>query len=545
MCCILFTALFLTYCANESVPQGGAPDAKAPEIKKSSPQNKSVFFKGDKIEIIFNEFLKETGFAHTLISPPLEKQPDFRISGKKLTVKIKSSLRDSTTYTINFADDIKDLNEGNYMGNFTFVFSTGSYIDSQKLSGSVLMAKDNSTPEGIIVALYSQDTVDGILYAKPVYFSKTDKTGQFNIENIKEGKYHIYALKDQNFNYIYDQPNEQIAFSDSLIDITDTISKNVKLLLFEENKQKLRLDEARSMEPGKLLIIYNKPVSKFNLTWKNNSEEKFYWFAPTKDTIIYWYSKFYTEKDTLFATVNDSIFDTVRMNLKFIKKEMLDSVSRFSLITVNQSNKDVKNNSVKSFLSIQELYKPLKLNFTIPVAEINETKVIKILEDSTDNLFTPQFIVDKTTKQFITTDFEKKENTKYTLEISDSALQDIFGTWNKKVVYHFTTNGKSNYGNIRISLKTDHPEKFYTIKLLNTAGETVHDFSITGNEEKLVTVENILEGSYKFIVIEDTNKNGKWDTGDFKKKIQPEKVFTYKDVYQLKGGWDLDAVIKF
>ena len=146
---------------------------------------------------------------------------------------------------------------------------------------------------------------------------------------------------------------------------------------------------------------------------------------------------------------------------------------------------------------------------------------------------------------YVEANFEKKENTKYVVEIPDSALQDIFGTWNKKLTYQFTSNSKTSYGNLHITLKTEHPENYYTIHLLNSANEVVKEFFFTGNGERKVSADNILAGAYKFEVIDDTNKNGVWDTGDFKQKIQPEKIYTYKDIYQLKGGWDLDVEVKF
>jgi hypothetical protein len=124
-------------------------------------------------------------------------------------------------------------------------------------------------------------------------------------------------------------------------------------------------------------------------------------------------------------------------------------------------------------------------------------------------------------------------------------FKDVFGTYNKKFAYKFTTNTKDNYGNLRITLKTEHPEKNYVIKLQTQSGTPVKEFYLSGNGERRVSALNVLAGGYKFVVIEDENKNGKWDSGSFKKKTQPEKIFTYKEVYQLKGGWDLDVEVKF
>ncbi len=544
-CCkIALIFVLFTRCANESVPQGGKQDAVPPVSKKISPPDKSLQFKEDKIHITFDEFIKPSGFAQTIISPPLEKRPDFTVSGKTLTIKLKGTLRTNTTYTINFAEDIKDLNEGNTANNFTYVFSTGDFIDSQSVSGKVILAKDNKPAEAVVVALYPEDSINGILKTKPYYFAKTNTQGQFQISNIKAGKYFVYALQDQNYNYLYDQPNEMIAFSDSILKLTDSVSSTINLLLFDENKNKLKLNEVRSIAPGHLQISYTQPINNFKLNGELFSDGDFALFYDSNDTINYWYSNHYINKTDIYLIANDTLFDTSRIELKFISKDSLLTNRANSLSIVNQlvTTKDKAEN--KDIWNVADLYKPLKINLSRPVTYINQSKQLQII-DSSGHVVEHKFSLDEKTKQTLLFELEKKENTLYSLEIPDSTFQDILGTWNKKTIYKFRTTGKDNYGNLRITLKTDHPENYYIVRLLNANDEIMKEFLFTGNGERKVSVENILSGSYKFLVIDDKNRNGKWDTGNFKNKIQPEKMFIYKDTYQLKGGWDLDAEVKF
>ncbi len=542
---LVFSAFILTRCAQESAPTGGKQDQEPPRAKKISPPDKSIHFRSSKIEITFNEFIKETGFSQTLISPVMDKRPDFKVSGKTLTIKLKSPLSDSTTYTINFADDIKDLNEGNTASNFTYVFSTGNFIDSQEVYGNVLLAKDNTPAENIVVALYPLDSTDGILNSKPVYFAKTDKSGEFEIKNVKTGGYNIYALKDQNYNYLYDQPNELIAFSDSLIDLNDSVFKKITLLLFDEKKGKLKVDEVRSISPGQLKISYTKPINSLKINGNLASDDDFYWFYDSKDSLTYWYSKYYIDRTSLFLAANDTLLDTVRMDLKYIANDSLLAMPQNFLGIVNQTNTSKERKENKEVFNIQELYKALKIEFTRPITGINETKSLHITEDTTGKVVDGRFYLDEKTKQFVFVEFDKRENTAYSVEIPDSMFQDLFKTWNKNLTYKFRTNSKDAYGNLHITLKTNQPENSYVVKLLNAGNEPVKEFFLSGDAEKKVSVENILSGSYKFLVIEDRNKNGKWDTGNFADKIQPEKMFLYKDTYQLKGGWDLDVEVKF
>lgn len=541
----LFVALLSNSCANESVPQGGDIDKAPPKITKTFPANKSLQFSSDKIQMVFDEFLKPTGFTKTLISPPLSKNPEYHIEGKKLIIKLKSPLRDSTTYTLNFADDIKDLNEGNALNNFTYVFSTGSYIDSQTISGTVISAKDNEPISDVIISLYPKDSIDGVTYSKPYYFAISDKAGTFQINNIKSGEYLMFGLKDQNNNYKYDQPNELIGFLQQPVILTDSNNITKSLRLFSENNKKLKVNDVRSIEPGQLMFTFSKPITNFKLNWSGFSNTDFAWIYPTNDTVIYWYSKYYATNDSFFITINDTILDTLSIKLKHIDKDSINNDGYKNFIPNNQaikSNISLKKEDKRSQAS---LYQPHKINFTWPIIEINPQAKFQITEDSNQNILTPTVTIDEKTKQAANIDFEKKPQTDYTLTIQDSALKNIFGVWNKKIVQHIVTDKKENYGNLNITLKTQHPEKYYVVQLLGAGKEPVKEFFFTGNGERKVVAENMPAGTYQFVVIEDDNHNGKWDTGSFINKIQPEKIFTYKDSYQLKGGWDLDVEVKF
>lgn len=543
---MLLIALLLVRCANESTPQGGKKDDKPPKAKKISPENKTLHFHSDKITITFDEYIKPTGFAQTIISPPLEKRPDFKVSGKTLTIKLKSPLRDSTTYTINFAEDIKDVNEGNIASNFTYVFSTGDFIDSQKVNGKVLLAKDNSAADGVIIGLYPEDSANAIKTSKPYYFAKTDKNGAFKLNNIKAGKYWVYALKDQNYNYIYDQPNEQIAFLDSIISLRDSLNPTIELRIFEEVTGKISYQGYKAIAPGNLQFHFNKSLKTFKASSNLDSDQNFWYFSDKKDTINYWYSKYYIKNTMMFLVANDSINDSTTIELKYIVKDSLEGKRKYALEAVNQTNSNQSGRNIKETVNTQDLYKPLKIQFTRPIIGINEANVPHLSEDSVEKSISTKFYVDKKTKQFVTFDFPIKESTSYTLQVPDSTFQDIFGTWSKKFIYKFKTNSRDNYGNLIVKLKSQDINKSYIVRILNSqSNELVKEITFTGESEKVITIENVPAGNYKVTAIDDTNKNGEWDSGNFKTRTQPEKIINYKDGYTLKGGWDLDMEIKF
>ncbi len=570
---VIAIALVLTCCANEKAPEGGKKDTTPPKAKKMYPASKSLHFTSDKIHITFNKFIKSTGFSQTLISPPLEKRPDFKIVNKTLTIKLKSPLRDSTTYTFNFAEDIKDVNEGNILNNFTYVFSTGDFIDSQRLAGKVIIAKDNSLADGVIVSLYPQDSVNAIKRSKPFYFAKTDKSGSFLINNIKAGHYNVFALKDENYNYIFDQPNEMIAFYDSLVYLNDTFPqnnapvlkndfkkdtttaikdsiqrkndphlKNIELSLFADGG-KIRFLGNKAIALGNIQFYYSQPVSNFQLHVEPPSERVLWYPNDTKDTINYWYSNYYDKKGAFYLSVNDSILDTTRITLNYINIDSFSANKKYRLSVVNQTDtsKSGKNNGEN--YTAQELYKPVKIFFTRPIVEINESKAPVFYQDSVKKDLPLKLSIDEPSKLSTSFDFTKTENTKYTIEFPDSSFKDIFGSWNRKIIYKFKTTSKDAYGNINLTLKNSHPEKNYLIKLIDRTGAVIKEISFTGEKERKINIPNVAASDYKIIAVDDANGNGKWDTGDFKKKRQPEKVINFKEVHSLKGGWDMDIEV--
>lgn len=541
---IIAVCWLLVACANESVPQGGEKDNTPPKLKRSIPQNGTTHFSSSKIELQFNEYLRPTGFNQTIISPDIDKKPTYTVSGKKLIMKINSELKPNTTYTINFGEDIQDLNESNKLENFTYVFSTGDYIDSLSIKGKILNAKDNSPVENTIASLYAKDSTKDITNCKPQYFTKCAKDGSFTIRNIKPGEYFVYGLKDQNYNFIYDQPNELIAFYNNAINITDSFVKNIDLSLFDELPEKVKLTDYRSEVPGNTIFCFNQTINNIKIKSSPSLLEEFVSANETKDTISYWYSNIYAKKVTLLITVNDTITDTLRMDLKTMSTDSLKNIRSNSLYIVNQGiaskmgGIDVNDNRK------EELFKPFKINLSRPITEINKNKHVQIYKDSSLLNQLVDLQIDKNDSRQISFALNKTENTKYKIILPDSILSDFSGMWNKQLVYQCSTDNKTNYGNISITLQCDSTDKNYLIELYNETDRLINKYPITTLQSKKLSIENIPVGSYKFRVIDDLNNNGKWDTGIFKDKKQPERVIMFKEAYQLKGGWDLDITLK-
>lgn len=530
-------------CATESAPLGGKEDTEPPKIKAANPPDKSINFSSQQIEITFNEYIQDNGFAQAVISPEVEPKPTFALRGKTLFIKLKAKLLPNTTYTINFGDDIKDLNASNLLQNFTYVFSTGSYIDSQSISGRVKLAKDDTDADGVMVGLYQSDKQLPLLSERPKYFAKTNKAGTFSINNIKPGEYTVYALKDQNTNSIYDQPNELVGFLDTAIRLIDTIAPSVNLMVFNELPPVAKIQTYKNSEPGKLTIKYNTPISKFKADSKLFKNGFMAWQNAQNDSITVWFSDYYTKFDTVYLCTNDTIFDTLRLELKTLSKDSVLQLSKHKLYIQNQQVKSISAEKSVTNIAQSVLYATHKINLSRPILSISDFKTVQIVEDSNQKIIVPKFWLDETTRQTLYIDFERKPNTLYKLIIADSLFVDMWGLYNTKLEQRFSTNSTDNYGNIKLTIKTKEPEKKYVVKILNSTEEEVASYYLDNVKEKKDVLKNLPEGNYKAVVFEDTNGNGEWDTGNLRQKRQPENAIPFKDTYTLKGGWDLDLEI--
>ena len=219
--CLLLMAFFAQQCANAVAPTGGPKDNTPPRVIEAVPVNQSINFSGKKIEITFDEYITlENANQNVLISPPLSEKPDIKLKNKTVVVKFKENLAPNTTYTINFGSAIKDLHEGNLFKDYVYSFSTGDHIDTLAIAGKVLDAADKKPVENAYVGLYAgdRDNLDSLpMTVAPNYITKTDKEGNFRLAGLADKKYLVFAIKDVNSNLYFDQPNEEVAFLDSLV----------------------------------------------------------------------------------------------------------------------------------------------------------------------------------------------------------------------------------------------------------------------------------------------------------------------------------------
>ncbi len=515
----LILILIVANCAKRGRPTGGDIDEIPPVMENASPKNKSVNFNAKKIKINFDEYVKLKDVSTQLIvSPPLKYNPIITPLGtasKFISIKILDTLKENTTYSINFGNSVVDNNEGNALESFKYVFSTGSYVDSLKISGNSYDAFNQESDEDVLIMLYEIDSVytDSIIYKeKPMYVSSTLDSTIFELTNLKEGKFQAIAIKQQNKDYIYKPKQDKIGFLKEIIslphDTTFTISLFKEILPFE-------FFRGSEIAKGHIIFSYEgkKDSLKLRLLDKMSDEFKSEMvFEKGKDTLNYWFNEI--EKDSLlFEISNLEFIDTVSVKLKLEKQDTL-----------------VIKNNIGSVINLKDTF---SISSTIPISNIDISKITVHDIDTVAVSFDTKIDVYKN-NLFI--NFDKKYKNQYKIDLLPNAINDVFGNTNDTISYTVKTKTLEDYG--VINLQISNVNSPVIIEMIDEKGEIYAIEKIKTN--KTLSFQNLDPKTYLFRAIYDDNDNGKWDTGDFLNRIYPEKVIYFETPLELRANWELN-----
>lgn len=521
-----------TRCAQIAQLSGGKKDISPPKIISCSPNNASLNFNSKTIEIQFDEYITLKDVANQfIITPQLKEIPEFQTHGKKLKITIKENLQPNTTYKLSFGNAICDLNESNILQNFEYIFSTGSIIDSLALHGKILNYLDKKPESQILVGLYFKNSPDSIIYReKPLYVSKTSMDGNFNFNYLPDTYFRILAIKDQNKNFLYDGSDEQIAFTKELVHAGD--SSNIVLNLFKEKPTKNFIKKYYSPEYGKAYIIYNKS----QLDIKEVS---------AKGLIQY---KLNILKDTL-SLYYDNKFDTLEVFIKH-KSNITDTayIKTFTEISVNKQydNGSIKYNLKTNLNSILDFFDLPTFELNVPIQSKNiGIQKIQLSEQSDSGFINlpVSLILDTGLVNSFKLKANFKQETNYILTINKGSLTDTRKRINDSVTYKFKTTSEDDYSVLKMKLIFPKKEN-YLVRLLNDKEqiiiERIVEFSLTSASEKIIEYKDLIPGNYFIRVVEDINKNGLFDEGNYFLNQQPEVIYINPTPIKLLAGWEIE-----
>ena len=582
----------ITYsCASMGTPDGGPYDEMPPKFVGSSPQLRAVNVKSQKFELEFDEFIKlEKASEKVIISPPQMEQPEIKVVGKKVVGEFFDSLKDSTTYTIDFSDAIVDNNEGNPMGHFTYSFSTGAVIDTMEVAGTVLNAANLEPIKGIQVGLH-KNLNDSALVKLPFdRVSRTDSRGHFSIRGVAPGKYRIYALMDGNQNYLFDSKTEMIAYSDSIIvpSMTpatrqDTVWKDtltidtiktvgytrflpddIILRAFkEENTRQYFVKSQRDKENHFILKFSAKADTLPTLTGLNfDAKDAFvietnegndsicYW---VKDSLVYLMDTLQIKMDYLYTDSLEQLVpktDTIYLANKLTREQR----EKLAQKEAEEKEKERKKKEKKGekiepepfpFLkmnvdapSSMDVNKNILLTFEEPVAHIDTSAIhmsVKVdsLWEETPFIFRADSVIPR--QYEILAEWEPEKE--YQLKIDSAGIVGLYGLHINKVEQTLKVKKLDEYGTLLLNIKGADPHAI--VELLDSSEKVLRQQSVTpeGTADFYYLAPN---AKYYVRLFNDRNGNKVWDTGKFEEGIQPEEVYYLPKVWEMKANFEFE-----
>ncbi|TRZ45834.1 Ig-like domain-containing protein [Robertkochia solimangrovi] len=520
----LFFVLFLGFlnCAKRGTPTGGPKDETPPSIISSRPENNTTNFKGNEIRITFDEYIKLKDLQKQLIvSPPLEYTPIIYPQGsasKYIDIEIQDTLQENSTYVFNFGQSVVDNTEGNPYSYFSYVFSTGDYIDSLNLGGFVADAELKKPDNFISVMLYKIDTAftDSIIYKKPpTYITNTlDSAVNFNLSNLKDGKYMLIAMKDNAGDHRFDPKSDKIAFLDHYIEVpNDTL---YQLTLFKEIPA-FRATRPNMAFKNMITFGYEGDPEGMEIKLLSDHPQDFKYTtikASDKDSINYYFTPFETDS-LLFEVGNKKFIDTFTVRIRDLYNDSLAFKAQNS-----------------GAIGLEEDF---MISSNVPMESIDDAKITIMDKDSVNVPFT--FELDKV-KNLLNLKWEKQPEQKYRVEILPESITDFFEKTNDTLKYGVSTKSLADLGSIRIKLRNVR-EFPLILQLTNDKGVVQYEQIVTA-AGSVPEFKNIDPGNYLIRVIHDRNSNGKWDTGNYLKKIQPEDISYYPESVELRANWEIE-----
>ena len=519
-CVLVLCITCFSNCAKRGYISGGPMDTLPPVVLKSYPENYSINFDKNEIKIEFDEFIKlKNANQNLIVSPPLKNNPDISPMGspkKVMTIKLNDTLHPNTTYSFNFGDAITDNNEGNVLPQFKYIFSTGSYIDSLKLEGTIQSAHQLKTDNFVNVMLYDATTFkDSTIYKeKPLYITNTlDSLTTFSIENIKAGTYYAVALKQKTNNYMFNPDQDKIGFIlDTIVIPTD---KKYNLVLFK-SEEKFGAKRPAQISENKWYLPYkgNKEGVTVKVSKNDSLIQSIYTPLVGKDSLQLWFPK--VVADSLHIAVSKEDYSETFTVRPRVKMKEIDTLS----VTAKNNNIDFNEN--------------FSLKSTTPIATVNKSLIQIISKDSLPVPFEVQEIV---AEQKIELLFEKNQEELYRIQLLPQALTDFFGHSNDTLSYTLKTTKHTDYGNLNLTLASvkrypiiveliDEQEKIYATQIIK--------------EPQVVNFDLLPTRKYYVRIIYDDNQNGKWDTGYYWDKRQPEETFYSDEPIDVRANWDIN-----
>lgn len=578
---LLFVGLIAAACANIGNPSGGARDEDPPVFVSANPAPGALNVDKNRISISFNELVNvKDAFQKVVVSPPSRQVPRVASVGRRITVTF-DSLKPNTTYTIDFGNSIEDNNEGNKLEGFAYTFSTGSSIDSLRISGMVLDARNLEPQQGILVGVHENLSDTAFAKTPLLRIAKTDDRGRFTIRGLRDTTYNVFALKDLDNDYSYANPEEDMAFlpykvrpTFERIETFDTLytklgdvdtvrtrtrtrflPNDILLRSFNSLKRPQYLSKYERQDSTRVFLKFNTKseslpeisiASPEGLDFRGVTLER----NLTNDSLVYWLPERLVGVDSLRLAVNylrtDStgaltIFpDTLRFytNKPKVSKKKNSKKEEKKPLNIEDSIKNITL-GFKFSGSTQEVNLPVAFEFDTPLAKMDTGKFrLEVMVDTLWKKVPKPFRIqqrDSVSPRHFLLSYPWEYETKYRVVGDTMAAIGIYGKPTRPFTNEFTTKREDEYCSIAFNIHGEDPSVPLFAELLSPSDNAVAVRPVVDGK---VVFRYLAPGKYYARVIEDYNGNGEYDTGDYENGLQPEVAYYYPKVVNIKKNWD-------
>jgi len=524
----MLTILMVISCARQGSPTGGPKDETPPVFLKADPDTlaTNVDVNLQEATINFDEYILLKEYSKNVVVSPSFQIPPIvtpqALAKKYISIKFQEPLLPNTTYSFNFGDAIQDFNENNKLSNFQYVFSTGSFIDSLKVTGRVNSSYDFKLPEKILVGLYKVDSTykdSIILQKKPYYIARANDKGEYQLNYLASGKYKLIAFEDKVENVMYDYGKERLAFHNEPIELN--ANQQINLNLFNQ-KPAYRKPEASFKQEG--LIVFKTTGATDDVTitpvgkeFKTAYIQKF----PKQDSINFWFN----------PKVDTIVGKSAKLNFKVQHKDQIDEIS--ALYSKSNTERKLEFKA----LNDQKLApnKPFKVQANAPIKSLDLSKIY-VFKDTVSIPF--KVSIDTVNAQNLNFAFDKNLDEKFEVNIYPNALTDVLGEKNDTLAYPIKMGTRGDFGHLKLTLQNT-PSKPFILQFLKTDKDFTVIEELYNPANKNYFEFNFIEpGEYLFRLLVDENENGKWDTGDYLSGKQPEPIYLYPEPIKIRAMWD-------
>lgn len=545
-------ALFLTACARQSAPTGGPKDTIPPVLVKATPPDETINFDASQLELIFSEdVILNSPKEQLIVTPTIGKEYEIRARKNTVVLEFTEPLQDSTTYTFNFRETVQDITEKNPVRNLTLAYSTGDYIDSLSISGTIYNMLRGKEVSEATVALHVKNDTFSIFEDPAVYFTKTNKQGRFQINHLKPGEYFVYAFQDKNRNIVINSRNESYGFLSQNQQLTENID-SVRIGLVNLDAGPLKMTSARPYNTY-FNIRTTKNLRTFKLT-ATDSTDLVYAFGDDQANI-----KLYdtTEKDSIQIHVLaiDSIDNAIDTTLyaKFLTREVTPeefrmTVTQTSLIGYKgQLTATIQFSKPVGHITFDSIYFQIDSltrvnlnpeNFTW--AELTRELTLNLKMDPTLFINGEENGNPRRRQAAQPAAAQEREMIKLNeLNLRASAFISIEHDSSETVVQNIRPLNEQDLSVINVGIRTN--EESFIVQLIDNQYKVIRQV----RNQHRVRFADVVPGEYQIRLIIDRNQNGRWDPGNYFENQEPEQVVYYRgadgttSIKGVKANWEI------